>query len=258
MSTPIGLPRGNYSLKCTLGDSPSEIEFNEKILVYNKPRILSIYPEEAMVNSTIIVTLAGTDFVKTRSLHCVFFLERGKMLSFEALFVNATTITCSLNYDGRAQRGHVSVLFNRNAKRLAREIAKRFGFYDMVPEPKKCVFSKTRNYLYIFFDRDVDCGKGKWESCSNYFKAASLSKLTKKSQCGCRKGKLLVQNAPEFTLRPGDTVIVLLNRINRMLSGFTKHSTPQERNLTVEDFAKPVQFTVKLSAPEKVGKLRPY
>lgn len=43
-----------------------------------------------------------------------------------------------------------------------------------------------------------------------------------------------------------------------MLSGFTKHPTTEaeERNLTVKDFARPVQFTVKLSAPEEVGKLR--
>ena len=258
MSTPIGLPRGNYTLKCTLDDSSKEIDFNEKILVYNKPRIVSIYPEEAMVNSTAIVTLAGTGFVKTRTLHCVFFLEHGKMLSFEVLFVNTTTIICLLNYDGRAQRGHVSVLFNPNAKKLAREVAKRFGFYDLVPEPRKCVFSKTRNYLYVLFDRDVECGNGKWGSCAKYFKALSLSKLTRKSQCSCRKGKLLVQNAPDFTLRPGDTVTVLLRDINRMLSGFTKHPTTEaeERNLTVKDFARPVQFTVKLSAPEEVGKLR--
>ena len=247
---------GKHALKCFLDDSPNQIEYKEKILVYSKPRILEVTPNETLINSAPNVTLTGTGFVNTSTLVCIFFLANGRLVKLKTAFVSPTTISCSLMSHLPAQHGKMSVLFDPKAEKQAKAMAKRFSIYDVVPEPTKCVFSEERNYLYVIFNRPVDCGNNKeWKSCSGFFKAAALSKLSaaRKSRCRCREGKLLVQLPPDSSLRPGDKVGFLLRFIRRQRSGYTKHNSSEERELNVEDSANAVEFTVKLSAPEKVG-----
>lgn len=254
VSTPTGIPPGKHPLKCALNGSSNTIVYKEEILVHSNPTIVAVSPNETLVDTATNVTLTGTRFVDTRSLQCVFFMNNGKILNFKATYVSAETIICSLPPNGRSQHGFISVLFNSKNEKQAKEMAKTFSIYDLVPQPRKCEFSEKRNYLSVIFNREIECGNGKWESCSRYFNGAAQSKLTGKSRCRCRGRKLLVQLAPDSRLRPGQTVGVLLRLINRQRSGYTKRFSPEERQLTCEDSSKPVQFTVKLSSPEEVGK----
>ena len=254
LSTQTGIPRGKHALKCAFDGSPNTTVYKEEILVYSSPIILAVSPNETLVDTATNVTLTGTRFVNTRTLQCLFFTNKGKILKFKATYVSAETIICSLPPNSRSQHGFISVLFNSKAENQAKAMAKKFSIYDLVPEPRKCVFSEKRNYLFVNFNIEIECGNGKWESCSHYFNGAAQSKLTGKSRCRCRGRTLLVQLAPDSRLRPGQTVGVLLRLINRQRSGYTKRSSPEERQLNCEDSPKPVQFTVKLSSPEEVGK----
>lgn len=237
-----------------MDDSPKRTKLNDKILVYSRPQIFEVSPNETQVNTSSNVTVTGSGFVNTSTLQCIFITDRGEILKFKATYVNETTIICLVKFNERSQHGSISVLFNTKAKKYARVMAKWFSFYDLVPEPTKCEFSETRRYLLVVFNKEIECGNGRWKNCSSFFSAAALSKLTQKSRCLCREDKLLVQIAPDSRLRPGATVVVLLRTINRKSSGYTKHSSSEEIRLNVS--AKPVEFTVKLSAPEEVGKYK--
>ena len=254
MSTPTGIPRGKHQLKCALNRSSNTIVYKEEILVYGNLTIVAVSPNETLVDTATNVTLNGARFVNTRTLQCVFFMNNGKILKFKATYVSAETIICPLPPNGRSQHGFISVLLDSKAEKQAKAMAKKFSIYDLVPQPRKCVFSEKGNYLYAIFNREIECGNGKWGNCSHYFNGDAVSKLTGKSRCRCRGRTLFVQLAPDSSLRPGDTVGVLLRLINRQRSGYTKRSSPEEKQLNCEDSSKPVQFTVKLSSPEEVGK----
>ena len=253
LSTPTGIPRGKHALKCALDGSSNTIVYKEEIFVFSMPHILGVSPNETSVNTATNVTLTGTGFANTRSLHCVFFMNNGKILKLKATYVSAESIICSLPPNGRSQHGFVSVQFNSKDDKQTKAMAKRFSIYDLVPEPRKCEFSEKRNYVFVIFNREIECGSKRWENCSRYFNGATVNKLTGKSRCRCRRRMLLIQLAPDSRLRPGQTVTVLLRLINRQRSGYTKRSSPEESQLNCEDYPKPVQFTVKLSSPEEVG-----
>ena len=254
--TSTGMPSGKYALNCTLNGALNEITFRRKILVYNKPKILFITPNETLISNATTVTLTGTGFVNTSNLMCILFMANGKSEKLDAIFASDISIVCSLTSDLSPQHAMISVMFDPNAVEQAKSIAKKLSIYDLVPEPTKCVFSEKFNYLYCMFNRPVDCGGNAWKNSSSFFTAAAFWKLSLSgnSKCRCRKGRLLVQLLPDSSLRPGQTLRIRLRYINRQGSAFTKHSSSdEERQVNVEDSPNAAELEVKLSAPGEIG-----
>ena len=97
--TLTGIPSGKYALNCTLDGALNEITFKRKILVYNKPRILFVTPNETLISNATTVTLTGTGFVNTSNLMCILFMANGKSEKLDAAFASDTFIVCSLTSD---------------------------------------------------------------------------------------------------------------------------------------------------------------
>ena len=254
VATPTGMTTGKYTLNCNLDGLPNKIGFKEKILVYNKPRIDDVSQNETMVDTATNVTVTGTGFIQTPTLRCVLFVNHRPPVFIKATFVSQTTIICSLERIAQSQHGFISVLFNAKAVKQAKDMAKRFSIYHLLPELRKCMFNKKRNYLNCYFNRPIECGDNdKWQTCSSFLDPATLSKLPAASRCGCKGFQLRVQIPRDSDLRPGQAVRILLRSINRQGSGYTKHSL-SERQVNVEDYPNPEEFTVSLAAEKEVGK----
>lgn len=254
LKTPAGMTAGEYLLECLFDDAVNEVAYTkEKIIVYDQPAISEISPNETAVNTEINVTIAGSGFVNSSSLMCVLVPDKGKKLEkFKAIFVNSATIICLLPRSSRAKHSKVSVLFAPGAEneKLARAIATKFSFYNRVPEPLKCEFSASTRFIFLFFDKPIDCN-GK---CERFIKGTALNKLTKDSKCHCQNKKLIIQ-LQNSRLRPGDEMKLYLRNFQRKGSRYTKHFPAQENHTLACNFNGASQpFELEISAPETIGR----
>lgn len=143
-------------------------------------------------------------------------------------------------------------------EKVAWAMAMKFSFYDRVPEPLKCEFIASGHFIFVHFDKPVDCNK-KWEFCERYITGSALNKLTKDSKCRCKKDKLTIR-LQNSKLCPGDEMEFVLWYIQRKRSSYTKHFPAKENKMLTcnkfHDAWNPPEFKVEISAPDIIGKYK--
>ncbi|KAL9974072.1 hypothetical protein ACROYT_G011071 [Oculina patagonica] len=253
LKTPAGMTAGEYLLECLFDDAVNKVAYTkEKIHVYDQPIINEISPNETAVNTEINVTITGSGFINSSSLMCVLVPDKErKVETFKAIFVNSATIICLLRRSSRAKHSKISVLFAPGSEneKLARAIATKFSFYDPVPVPLRCEFSTSARFIFVIFNKSVDCN-GK---CERFIKGSALNKLTKDSKCRCQNKKLFIQ-LQNSRLRPGDEMELFLRNFQSQRSSYTKHvSAEEDHTLTCNFNGASKPFELEISAPETVG-----
>lgn len=256
LKTRTDMAAGKYSVKCSFDDAINKKTYTkEKIHVLDQPTISDISPNETAVNTETNVTITGSGFVNSSALMCVLCPEKEKKVErFKAIFINATTIICQLRPAPRAKHSKISLLFASGAvnEKLARAIAMKFSFYDRVPEPLKCEFSASFRFIFVYFNKPVDCNG----ECESFIKGTALNKLTKKSKCRCQRNMMIILQE-NSKLRPGDEMKLALGNFQSNRSPYTNHfSTVEIRMLTCNSDPASKPFELEISAPELIGEYK--